>query len=185
MGAQLVSRVFVSWSHLPDRPFRLLVHMAHIIKDASKQPTYYGGREMMAHALGLEPESPSAHQAVKLTVRKLVDAGAIERALYGHAGKRSEYRLTLERGNDSNPLRGNGSDPQRGNARDPHRGNDSLPEGVTNQTPLGTNLGRTEENKEEGKSPRKVTLPSERVQGRKASDSRLKSVREQADREAS
>lgn len=181
MGARLAAQVWAYWSHLPDRPHRLLLHMAHIIKDDTKAPTYWGGREAMCQALGLEPQTAASHQTVKVTVRRLVDAGALERTMHGHAGKRSEYRLTLERGNTSNPLRGNGSDPLRGNTTDPHRGNGSVPAGVTPATPLGSTEGGTEEIKEEEKSPSKSLSPSARVTEKQASDSRLKLVRELAD----
>lgn len=172
MGAQLVNRVYIFWSDLPDRPHRLLAHMALVVKDATPSPTYWGGREAMCQALGLETESESSHQMVKRALRKLADAGAIERVLTGYAGKRSEYRLTLERGNSGDPLRGNSDDPRRGNRSDPHRGNSDDPAGGTQMTPLGTTKGTTEENKEEEKSPSKVTSPDLDRIGRSRSSKR-------------
>ena len=185
MGASLVARVYTSWSHLPDRPFRLLAHMALTIKDATAQPTYWGGREAMCQSLGLPTENESSHQMVKRAIRKLIDEGAVKRVMDGHAGKRSEYLLTLERGNRSDPHRGNSDDPQRGNSSDPHRGYSDDPAGGTQMTPLGTTKGGTEENKEDGKSPSKVKSPSARVEKRKASASHLQALRDRADREAS
>src|SRR5262245_54468810 len=46
MGAHLVGMVLASWSHVPDRAFRVLVRMAHTALDAAKedQPSerYFG-----------------------------------------------------------------------------------------------------------------------------------------------
>ena len=149
MGAQLVSRVYTSWSHLPDRPFRLLVHMALIVKDATKKPTYWGGRDAMAQALGLPP-GDAAYQSVKRAVRQIVTAGAAEIAIQGHAGKRTEYVLTLEpKGVTKRPARGSLNDPQSGSVNDPHRGSLSDPSAGHSVTPQGTTEGGTEENREE------------------------------------
>lgn len=183
MGAQLVSRVFVYWTHLPDRPFRLLTHMAHVVKDTNEVPTYWGGRDAMCQALGLPVGSTSSHTMVKRALRKLADEGAIRRTFDGHAGSRSEYRLTLERGNSSVPHRGNSDDPLRGNRRVPQRGYSNDPAGVTPASPQGTTLGTDEENGEEEQSPKGEKSPSPRVARKQASESRLQLVRERADRE--
>ena len=183
MGAQLTSRVFAYWTHLPDRPFRLLVHMSHLVKDTNEVPTYWGGRDAMAQALGLDVGTASTHTMVKRAIKKLIDEGAIRRTFDGHAGSRSEYRLTLERGNSSVPLRGNKGDPQRGNATDPHRGNSDDPAGVTVASPQGTTIGTSEENGEEDKSRSLDKSPRGRVERRKADESRLTLVRQRADRE--
>ena len=53
MGAAHVSAVYAQWSHLPDRPFRLLAYMALIAKDATPEPAYWGGRDGLCIALGL------------------------------------------------------------------------------------------------------------------------------------
>ena len=187
MGAQLVSRVFTSWTHLPDRPFRLLAYMALIAKDTNTDPTYWGGRDALAQALGKDPGTASARQIVKCAVAALVAAGAIERSYVGHAGRRSEYRMTLtsgpKRGNESVPQRGNASDPQRGNESVPQRGNESLPKGVTLATPQGTIRNQGGEQEE----PNLDSEVSVGVNGRvpKASDSRLALVRARADADAS
>ena len=185
MGAQLVARVYTYWADLPDRPFRLLVHMALTVKDATKEPTYWGGREAMAQALGLPPHTLATHQTVKMAVRRLVDEGAIQRVVFGHAGKRSEYRLILERGNAGLPLRGNESVPQRGNSRDPQRGNESVPPGVTLETPLGTYIRKTEENEEEDQSPSKVTFLSRKLAAARSNPQRPEELAERIDRETS
>lgn len=185
MGAQLTSRVFAYWTHLPDRPFRLLVHMSHLVKDTNEVPTYWGGRDAMCQALGLPIGSASSHTMVKRALKKLADEGAIRRTFDGHAGSRSEYRLTLERGNSSVPLRGNSDDPQRGNRRVPHRGNSDDPAGVTPASPQGTTRGTTEENGEEDKSSSREKSPSARVAAARTTKSRADHLRAVIDGEAS
>ena len=184
MGAHLVARVYTTWSHLPDRPFRLLTHMALIIKDATPKPTYWGGREAMCQALGLPVESQSSHQAVKRAVRRLVDEGALERVRNGHAGSRSEYELRFERGSSAAPLRGSLTAPHRGSVNDPHRGSLVYPAGGTPVTPQGTTRGETEDNGEEDGLLTNATVVSGRLRSRKASSSRLQVLREQLDDEA-
>ena len=191
MGAQLVSRVFTSWSHLPDRPFRLLCHMALVVKDATKEPTYWGGRDAMAQALGLAP-SPAAHQSVKRAMRTIVASGAARIVYHGHAGKRTEYRLTLGTkpvdkpadDDDSTDRRGSLTDPLRGSVNDPHRGSLSDPAGGHSATPLGTTLRSTEEYGEEDILSPKVTTRGRGPGVDKASDVRLALVRSRADAEA-
>jgi hypothetical protein len=123
MGAQLVARVYVHWAALPDRPFRLLVHMALVVKDASTVPTYWGGRDAMAQALGLAP-SPAAHQSVKRAMRAIIASGAAEIGYHGHAGKRTEYVLTLDptatkKGVTHRPAEGVTSETKGGSLIDP------------------------------------------------------------------
>jgi hypothetical protein len=196
MGAQLVARVYRAWGHLPNRPFRLLLHIALTIKDHTPEPTYWGGREAMADALGLPPEEPLSHQSVKRTVRVLVEAGALERVLYGHAGARSEYRLHFpEWGSDSDPQkvihRGSPTDPHRGSPRTPHRGSLSDEKGgqkLTNRGSLSdpprNNKEQKQENEEEENSPKKVTLPSAKITAARSTPERLLAAVESIDQEA-
>lgn len=184
MGAQLVSRVFVSWGHLPDRPFRLLAHMALVVKDAHPKPTYWGGRDAMAQALGLDP-SPAAHQSVKRAMRALVTAGAAEVAYYGHTGKRTEYLLTLDRTPVDNAGKGVTQRPAEGVTQRPKRGSLSDSEGGHSPTPLGTTTtGARQEHGEEETSVPKVSTSRSAREPRKASESRLALVRARADAQA-
>lgn len=184
MGAQLVSRVYTSWSHLPDRPHRLLCHMALIVKDASMEPTYWGGRDAMAQALGLEP-GPAAYQSVKRAVRQIIDAGAARIVLHGHAGKRTEYRLTLDgKGVTERPARGSLTDPHSGSVNDPHRGSLSEPSGGHSATPLGTTQGGTEDNREEQHLVTYSAVVALAPRLAKSRNSNLDGVRERLDAEA-
>ena len=159
MGAQLVSRVFVYWSDLPDRPFRLLVHMALTVKDATKEPTYWGGRDALAQALGLEP-GEAAYQSVKRALRQITEAGAARIGVHGHAGRRTEYVLTLDReGVTERPARGSVNDPLSGSVNDPQRGSLSDPSGGHPPTPLGTTED-AQRNTAGDKSPLKVIVSS-------------------------
>lgn len=180
MGAQLVSRVYVSWGHLADRPFRLLAHMALVVKDATEEPTYWGGRDAMAQALGLDP-TPAAHQSVKRAMRAIVAAGAAKVVLYGHAGKRTEYLLTLDpQAVDARP-KGVTQRPAEGVTKRPARGSLSDPAGGHSPTPLGTTLGSNQENGEEEGSVPEVSTDRAGWQPPKASESRLALVRAAAD----
>ena len=184
VGAGHATRVYVEWSGLPDKAFRLLVHMALTAKDSHTEPTYWGGREALAVALGMPANDKKSHLSVKRAVRVLVDAGAVSRVLTGYAGKRSEYRIHF-------PERGALSDPHRGAQKVPHRGALSDPLGVHSVSERGAlsdpprTTRTTEENKEEGKSPSKSPSSSANATARKdeKKKSRLQVVREQADAE--
>lgn len=171
MGAGHATRVYVEWSGLPDRAFRLLVHMALTTKDAHSEPTYWGGREALATALGLPANEASSHQSVKRAVRALVEAGAVTRVMSGYAGKRSEYRIHFpNRGSESDPLRGSEKAPQRGSESDPPGGQKVTQRGSVSDPPRTTRT--TEEYEEEEISPTKS--PSRRAKR----DERDKSERE-------
>lgn len=189
MGARLVAQVFTHWTHLPDRPFRVLVRMAHIAKDTNAKPIYWAGRNDLAEALGLVP-GEAAYQAVKRAVRQIVKAGAVEIEYLGHATKRTEYRLTLDRmppkkGVTQSTPRGSLSDPQKGSVDDPHRGSLSDPAGGHSVTPQGTTEGGTEETQQESHLVENsgVVRATERIA--KSRNSNLRSVRDRADAEAS
>ena len=189
MGARLVTQVFTHWTHLPDRPFRLLVRMAHIAKDTHAEPTYWAGRNDLAEALGLPPGEP-AYQAVKRAVRQIVKAGAVEVAYLGHATKRTEYRLTLDRmppkkGVTQRTPRGSVSDPLRGSVNDPHRGSLSDLSGGQSVTPQGTTVGGTEEHREESSSSRNSTVVALTDRIAKSRNSNLGSARARLDGGAS
>ena len=177
MGAQLVSRVYTSWTHLPDRPFRLLAYMALIAKDTNADPTFWGGRDSLAEAMGMPPGTESTRQMIKRAVRVLITSGAIERAYVGHAGKRTEYRLTLtprqpKKGVRIVPPQGVNSVTPEGELWVPQRGNDSYPKGGTVGSPLGTIRNQS------GKQEESISSPNSSVGGAtaavaKASESRL------------
>lgn len=95
MGAALAVRVYVQWKHLPDRPFRVLVRMALMALDDDPDPKYFGGRELLIDALGLDPAKGTSGRMATRAVSDLVKAGAIERTKSG--GRRMEYTLTLDR----------------------------------------------------------------------------------------
>lgn len=158
MGAQLVARVYTYWTDLPDRPFRLLVGMALLVKDTNADPLYWGGREKLCQSLGLPDDSASSRAMVKRALQILADAGAIKLIRAGRSGKRSEYRLTLDRGAPQYPLRGTLQLPLRGTPELPHGELSSTPLGEPHSAPLGTTEEPTEENKEEPKSPRNSRL---------------------------
>lgn len=100
MGANLVGKVLIYWTHVSDRAFRILVRMAHTALDKPTEDTpadhYFGGRELLAMALrgtGGTPES--RFRIVARVVAELIDAGAIRRVDSGRTGHAAVYRLTL------------------------------------------------------------------------------------------
>ena len=113
MGARNVAGVFVKWGHLPPTSKILLIYMAHVAHDGP-EPTFWGGREALAGALGRTvPSAPergdyspaaeaaravraAAFQAVKDALRPLIVAGAARRSVVGANGRRTEYRLNLD-----------------------------------------------------------------------------------------
>jgi hypothetical protein len=139
VGAKLVGAAFMYWRHLPDRPFRLLTHMALTCRDGAEVPTYYAGRAAMAQSLGLGDDE-SGRVAVKRALRVLTASGAVSVAYHGHAGKRSEYSLHVldqltKGGTQMTPKGGTQMTP-----KPPERGNTSVGKGGTPVTPLGLEL---------------------------------------------
>lgn len=122
MGAAHVSACYAQWSHLPDRPFRVLAYMALIAKDSTPEPTFWGGRDALCIALGIEAD-PAGYRVIRRALAELIDAGALERKYVGHAGKRSEYRVHVT------PRKGDTSDPQSPAGTTEKGGHVSPPEG--------------------------------------------------------
>ena len=137
MGAAHVSAVYAQWSHLPDRPFRLLAYMALIAKDATPEPAYWGGRDGLCLGLGL-PASDVSYRIVRRAVADLIAAGALERVMVGHNGKRSEYRIhvTGPKADTSVPLQAD-VDKSLGGQDSPPKGGHLSPGRGTPQSPLG------------------------------------------------
>ena len=95
MGIKLVQAAYAWWPQMPDRPFRLLVHMCIAAKDTDENPKFFGDREGMILALGLSPEAPTSDQMVSRAVRQLLDRGAILRATNARFGKRAEFWIRV------------------------------------------------------------------------------------------
>lgn len=112
MGARNTGVVLANWTHLPDPALRCLMLMAHVIHDDDENPTWFGGREALAHALGrvnLPPDEKhkrdckcvnclarkAAFQAVKVAMNQLIQAGAASLVVTPRAGRRAEYRMHL------------------------------------------------------------------------------------------
>jgi hypothetical protein len=162
--------------------------MAHIAKDTNPVPIYWAGRDDLAEALGLAP-SEASYQAVKRAVRQIVQAGAVEIEYLGHATKRTEYRLTLDKmphkkGVTQSTPRGSVSDPLRGSVEAPHRGSLSDPAGGQSVTPQGTTEGGTEENWEESHLVTYSGVGRTTSRIAKSRNSNLDSARKRTDAEA-
>lgn len=108
MGANYAEAAIEQWaSQLDGKPLVALIRMALVVPDAKKEPTYWGGWETLAHALGAnmawdsdssdeaERLRRNAQRAVERVVKRLVEVGAIQRVGRGHAGRQAEYLLNL------------------------------------------------------------------------------------------
>ncbi len=106
MGIRNVNAAFVYWTHLPDRPFRLLVRMCATANDDTEH--YYAGQESMAEGLGLVvPKLPDdtadptyqairqeravAFRRVRRALQTLTDAGVVTVKKRARTGRRAEY----------------------------------------------------------------------------------------------
>jgi hypothetical protein len=69
--------------------------MASIVKDDDATPVYYGGRDALATALGVDKDT-AGYQAVRRAISALVLYGAITRTVAGHNGRQSEYALNVK-----------------------------------------------------------------------------------------
>lgn len=83
VGATNVSLVYLGWSHLPDRPFRLLAYMALVSLDTDVPPRYFGGYPALARALGRNtPDAFDRHSATDSQRRAFkADMEAVRNAL--------------------------------------------------------------------------------------------------------
>src|SRR5262245_30338338 len=148
MGAHLVGMVLASWSHVPDRAFRVLVRMAHTALDAAKedQPSerYFGGRDLLALTLG-QPFPPgdtddaisarqSAYRTVRRAIEDLTKAAVVEPVGQAHAGHQPDYRLK-SRGSPSDLLKGDTGGPPQGDTGGPPQGDTSGPSRRTRSDP--------------------------------------------------
>ena len=186
MGIKLVQAAYAWWPKMPDRPFRLLVHMCITAKDTDENPRFYGDRALMILALGLDPELKTSDQMVSRAIRHLLDEGAILRATNARFGKRAEYWVRVGKSRpkvdstvkqDLTPESTNCLTPQSKEV------DSSGKQRLTPESTQGVTKGLQAENREESTSTRR---PSTRATGRVATadESRLQLLRERADREA-
>lgn len=157
VGAKLVAAAFMNYGPLPDRPFRVLVHMCLTIKDDNDPPTYWGGSGMLCYALGVTP-TDSGKRMARRAIADLEAAGAIRRANYPVKGRQAEYRLTFtaaKGGLVSPPI----EDPKGGLVSPPkedstvRKGGLLSPDRGTPESPQGTYRGTNKENGEDQESP--------------------------------
>lgn len=142
MGARLAVNCYATWSTLPDRPFRLLVHMALTARDDDEKPRYFGGRHAMTLALGLNPDDATHRTMASRAATQLAAAGAVSRVEgTGFRGKRQEYlihayRVTTESPNKPEEVAGKG-DSTVGERVTPQsrKGDSTVTERVTPQSP--------------------------------------------------
>jgi hypothetical protein len=101
VGSSNVLRVYHSWSHLDDRPFRLLAYMALRARDHDAEPWYGAGHEELAMiALGLamatDRERDAGFRAVRRAFTALHKARALKTIRHARPGKQASYRLFLD-----------------------------------------------------------------------------------------
>jgi len=156
MGAGNVKLAFVHWGDLPATPFRLLVYMCLRSRDG-ESPTFWGGREDLAFALGRavpegdDPDSRrarnAAFKAVKDALAVLARRGAITTAERARPGRNAVYRIHLARqGAESvphepvdNPVDSPVDNPETGHEnRAPYGARNPYPMGHENRARWGT-----------------------------------------------
>jgi len=96
-----VLRVYHSWRHLDDRPFRVLAYMALRARDHDAEPWYGAGHDELALialglAMGTERERDAGHRTVRRAFTVLHKAGAIRTARHARPGRQATYRLFLD-----------------------------------------------------------------------------------------
>lgn len=149
MGIENVKLVYGQWTHLPDRAFRLLVFMAMVSMDNDRPPTFWGGREQLAYALGrMTPDEPAPtdmsaraesyrkaraadFQAVKVALNALTKAGVAVLENRPRPGKNAIYSLHLG--------------ALMGKAQPTEQGRTSLPTGKAQPTGTGYDQPTPEE----------------------------------------
>ena len=96
-----MSRVYIAWGHLDDRPFRLLVYMALRARDGDAVPWYGAGHDELASiALGLPMGTGREHlaglRAVTRAFTVLHQEGAVTTHRNSRPGKHARYLLWLD-----------------------------------------------------------------------------------------
>ena len=134
MGAQLVAEVLARWTHLADRPFRVLVRMALTALDrpTAEVPAgvYFAGRDLLAMTLRADGGSEkNRHRTVARAIAELIEQGAVERADSGRQGHNAVYRLTLKGGSKSHPETALTTTTQGGSKGHPQGGSKGHPQG--------------------------------------------------------
>lgn len=107
MGAGNVKLVYARWHDLPDLPFRLLAYMALVSMDEDAEPSYWGGWEALALAIGrlVPPRSDANPEAVKVrraalkavatATNRLIEKRAIFVKVAAAPGRNATYGLNL------------------------------------------------------------------------------------------
>ncbi|SKB86180.1 hypothetical protein SAMN05660916_03018 [Arthrobacter sp. 31Cvi3.1E] len=171
LGAQNVSKAFTLWRSLTDQPFRALTYMALVSMDSDNPPTYWGGRDALAEALGhtlpaAESEDAEAaaqirekaYRAVKRALKSLHQEGAIQTIKPASFRSHAVYGIMLRigvdncpQGTEKEPPKGTDETPPKGAEKEPPKGTDETPVGyrkVAQRVPL-TGPHRSTRNKEE------------------------------------
>ena len=94
MGAGLVLAAYevASRLRLDHAPARMLAFMAAKALDADERPTFYAGRDALAHSLGAEPTN-AGYRSVERAMSALMSAGAVSVVSKGAPGRNSRYAL--------------------------------------------------------------------------------------------
>lgn len=100
MGAGLAKAAYAAANALELRehaPVRLFVFMALTARDGDSPPSFYGGRESLAHALAA-PGDATGYRSVKKAVSSLTSSGLIALRTRPGRGRRAQYDLLDGRG---------------------------------------------------------------------------------------
>lgn len=174
MGASLVKGAYEQYPHLPDHAMRALVYMAVTAKDNDETPTYWGGRDALASAIGHPvvdlgdgstesgDAADAAYRAVGRAIESLTVAKAISRAGRAAPGRNASYQLnvSIERGTSGDTR----SDETQDAPRPPSNGRRAVPS-MERRTFRGSNTGRLTVRTQDALRP-----PEEEVGSKKEED---------------
>ncbi|MBB5868561.1 hypothetical protein F4553_001940 [Allocatelliglobosispora scoriae] len=151
MGARLVTEALMSWTHLTDRAFRVLIRMAHTALDNNAPTTpagrYFGGHDLLATVIAPGGTPQSRLKTVQRAVAELIRQGAVHRVNTARAGSNQVYQLTLDRRPGTDRSRVESPDrPDRGGP--PETDTIGPPQGDTGRHERGT-VGVHPRNQEE------------------------------------
>lgn len=97
MGGRLVKAAYAEWGgRVPLLPLHVLVVMSVTAKDDDAEPSFWGGHDSLAVALGREP-TPTAIRSIREAVGVLKIAGAITPVGRPAPGRQARYRLHVGR----------------------------------------------------------------------------------------
>lgn len=96
-GLALAAYDVANRARLGHAPTRVYVYMATVASDADPTPTFFGGRDALTNALGVDSD-PNGYRAVERAVQALRKAVVVTQCAKGAPGRNARYSLRDETG---------------------------------------------------------------------------------------